>query len=117
MLFKILGIERAWKDYRQVLEGSVSRPRQIFLTQSRMLASKVEEYYGKLTVTQGLDPRTTRHHAEPFVNQDEETEWRSDLPCRFGELEDKHFPLFITFGDVGRVSRYNVDMLFLTIIS
>jgi hypothetical protein len=38
-----------------------------------------------------------------FVDQDDNEQWRSDLPERFSELLDKHFPLFITYDRV-RVS-------------
>ena len=35
-----------------------------------------------------------------FVDHDDNEQWRSDLPERFGELSDKHFPLFITYDRV-----------------
>ena len=44
MLFKMLGIERAWESHRETMP----KPRQLFVTQSRVLAEKVEEYFAKL---------------------------------------------------------------------
>ncbi len=44
MLFKMLGIERAYT----LRKDSMRKPRQIFVTQSRVLAGKVEEYFSKL---------------------------------------------------------------------
>ena len=47
IIFKILGIERAWKN-----QGSVApRPRQIFITKSRRLADKVEGEYVNLLLS------------------------------------------------------------------
>ena len=103
MLYKILGIERAWQDSSQqgqVAEGCIGRPRQLFVTQSKMLAKKVEEYYVKLAVSHGVGHRSTQQHAELLINLDEETDWREDLPRRFGLLQDEHFPLFLTFDEV-----------------
>jgi hypothetical protein len=44
MLFKILGIQRAW----EMSAVDMPKPRQIFVTISRVLATKVEEYFTKL---------------------------------------------------------------------
>jgi len=35
-----------------------------------------------------------------YVDQDDNKRWRSDLPERFSELSDDHFPLFITYDQV-----------------
>ena len=66
MLFKMLGIERAWELQLSASEDQVvidnqdgsggtalmmaglTKPRQLFVTQSRVLAGKVEEYFAKL---------------------------------------------------------------------
>ena len=32
-----------------------------------------------------------------FVDQDDNQQWMSDLPERFSELRDEHFPLFVTY--------------------
>ena len=103
ILFKNLGIERAWKA-----RGSVGpRPRQIFITKSRRLANKVEEEYVDLLVSlcKGIDlPEDVQEHIkrwnkrkkmdtfDPDNNEDD----RNDLPPRYSQLHDEHFPLFIT---------------------
>ncbi len=44
MLFKMLLIERTFR----LMASDLPRPRQIFVTKSRMLAMKVQEYFAKL---------------------------------------------------------------------
>ncbi|KAN0138675.1 hypothetical protein V8E53_003663, partial [Lactarius tabidus] len=105
MLFKMLGIENSWQQNRELRPN---RPRQLFVTQSRMLAEKVEEYFIKLFrslvlaskseggISDLLERQKNREEAG-LVDQDEATNWREDLPQRFSELQDTHFPMFITF--------------------
>ncbi|KAI9453660.1 hypothetical protein BJY52DRAFT_1288007 [Lactarius psammicola] len=105
MLFKMLGIENSWQQNRDLRPN---RPRQLFVTQSRMLADKVEEYFIKLlqslvlaSKTEGgisdlLERQKNREEAG-LVDQDEAVNWREDLPQRFSDLQDTHFPMFITF--------------------
>jgi len=108
MLFKMLGLERAWEFRRE----SMPKPRQIFVTQSRVLAGKVEEYFTKLLEslsTAGSSPKDLVKAAEAkkllreddvLVDVDDEPEWRSDLPSSYLQLRDEHFPLFLTFDRV-----------------
>src|SRR6266404_1521130 len=108
MLFKMLGIENSWQKNRELRPD---RPRQLFVTQSRMLADKVEEYFIKLlqslvlaSKTEGaisdlLERQKNREDAG-LVDQDEAVNWREDLPQKFSELQDIHFPMFITFDKV-----------------
>ena len=109
MLFKMLGIEQAWDDMVEQSTETLSRPRQLFVTQSRFLAEKVEEYFFKLynsraaakRTTKGLEIRTfpvKREHN--MYDLDEEEFWRDTLPKKFTELEDRHFPLFLTYDRV-----------------
>ena len=123
MLFKMLGIENSWQQNRELRPN---RPRQLFVTQSRMLADKVEEYFIKLlqslvlaSKTEGgiseLLKRQKNREEAGLVDQDEAVNWREDIPQRFSDLEDSHFPMFITFDKV-RCSAYviyrvNVYML------
>ena len=102
MLFKLVGIERASKQFPEMWD----KPRQIFVTQSRVLATKVEEYYSKLMLSveaASYTPEELRKMSQAIekemelIDLDDEEQWRSDLPIRFSELEDKHFPLFITY--------------------
>lgn len=105
MLFKMLGIQRTCEQYPNM----EPKPRQLFVTQSRVLATKVEEYFTQLmaslkasspdrlrAIKKGLNQRTR------LVDQDDNEHWRSDLPDKFSELSDEHFrtPLFITYDRV-----------------
>ncbi|KAI0762352.1 hypothetical protein C8Q74DRAFT_1336826 [Fomes fomentarius] len=110
MLFKMLGIERSWETFREALP----RPRQLFVTQSRVLAEKVEEYFTKLfeslsTAGQtnsdlvNIVARRKRQQEQGLVDQDEEVWHRGDLPQRFGELTDEHFPMFLTYDQICRL--------------
>ena len=84
------------------------KPRQLFVTQSRVLAGKVEEYFRKLhesieiadlTPKMLKDGPSTTQHAQlnnDLLHVDDDTKYRVDLPRRFSELRDQHFPLFLT---------------------
>ncbi|KZT08921.1 uncharacterized protein LAESUDRAFT_675409 [Laetiporus sulphureus 93-53] len=110
MLFKMLGIERSW----QACEGALPKPRQVFVTQSRVLAEKVQEFFSKLyesLATAHKSPAELRELAatkqsqqeQGLVDLDEEIEWRGDLPKCYSQLQDDHFPLFITFDQLCRL--------------
>ena len=111
MLFKMLGMERAWENVSNTVDGGISRPRQVFVTQSRVLAEKVEEYYKKLAESHIAATRTEQESNElgakkekpadrALVDQDEEELWRGSLPKKYSELGDEHFPMFVTFDHV-----------------
>ncbi|KAK0506408.1 hypothetical protein EDD18DRAFT_1455735 [Armillaria luteobubalina] len=105
MLFKMLLVERTF----QLMESDLPRPRQVFVTKSRMLAKKVQEYFSKLTSSLTMAsqtfaelmrlPKSAQYQEDDvgLVDVDDIIDWRSDLPAKFSELEGKHFPLFITF--------------------
>ena len=106
MLYKMLLIERA----HSMFGDDLVRPRQVFVTQSRVLVKKVEEIFFKYL--KSLAPLSSEHQEafkrirnrdaedEFLVDEDDNGEWRVDLPQRCSELEDHHFPLFITFDAV-----------------
>ena len=105
MLFKMVAIERIWQQHPDM----TPKPRQVFVTQSRVLASKVEEYFTKLMSSfeaAAYSPEELRviekdvEREIEYVDQDDNKRWRSDLPERFSELLDEHFPLFITYDRV-----------------
>ncbi|KAI9436975.1 hypothetical protein H4582DRAFT_1816019 [Lactarius indigo] len=103
IVFKIFGIERAWQN-----RGSIGpRPRQLFLTKSQLLANKVEEDYVDLLFSLYAGPDTPQYVSERIQHwkshrrnnasdQDGTEGMRDDLPEKFSELQDRHFPLFIT---------------------
>jgi hypothetical protein len=105
MLFKMLLIERA----HQLSDGSQQPPRQMFVTKSRVLAGKVDEHFKTFLVSlsfasDGDEPPSSSNEdpadEENIVHEEDHTKWRNDLPEKFTELEDRHFPLFITFDHV-----------------
>ena len=96
MLFKILGIERAASIIEQ-------RPRQLFVTRSHVLTSRVKNYFMKMKAT--YDTNTGYSLQTGFTEGDDhlgdvDDEEDKDLPRRFSELTDDHFPLFLTFDTV-----------------
>jgi hypothetical protein len=104
MLFKMLGIERT----RRKLDGP--KVRQVFVTQSRVLADRVEEYFNNLIQSCAVESQTVeelewraskrKEIEKNLMELDEEDDSSSNLPSRFSQLEDKHFPLFLTFDKV-----------------
>ncbi|KAH9172875.1 hypothetical protein EDB89DRAFT_2229121 [Lactarius sanguifluus] len=103
IVLKIFGIERAWQN-----RGSVgSRPRQLFITKSQLLANKVEHDYTNLlfSLSAGQNmPQYVRERIQHWdsrrrnkiLDLDDADGTRDDLPEKFSELQDGHFPLFIT---------------------
>ena len=84
----------------------LTHPHQVFITQSRVLVGKVEECFfkyleslnagsGHLNTLQRI--RNCDVDDEFYIDEDDNEEWHSDLPQRYSELENNHFPLFITF--------------------
>ena len=108
MVFKMMGIERQWILQQRGAVTETQRPRQLFVTQSRVLAEKVEEYFSK--VLQALEveyQETFRHRSRGgptlgsgLFDRDEEEQHESSLPKRWSDLTDDHFPLFITSDQV-----------------
>jgi hypothetical protein len=102
MLLKMLSIERAWKQFPGILD----KPRQIFVTRSRSLATKIEEDFSKLMILVEATCYSPVEHSKgtekkmEYVDLDDKAHWRSDLPVKFSELTDNHFPLFITYDRV-----------------
>jgi hypothetical protein len=105
MLFKMLGMQHTWQQHPDM----GPKPRQVFVTQSRVLATKVEEYFAKLMCAleaAAYSPEELRmmdkdiEQEIDFVDQEDNDQWRSDLPERFSKLLDEHFPLFITYDRV-----------------
>ncbi|EJD54497.1 hypothetical protein AURDEDRAFT_179643, partial [Auricularia subglabra TFB-10046 SS5] len=115
MVFKMLGHERAWR----MRKDTVRKPRQLFVTQSPMLAGKVEDYFRKL-----LDSlEISDYKAKELLNHDhlrvkltshrqvlpDDDTYGSELPRRFSQLEDQHFPLFTTFEKLSQLIEADVD--------
>ncbi|EUC53945.1 P-loop nucleoside triphosphate hydrolase, putative, partial [Rhizoctonia solani AG-3 Rhs1AP] len=96
ILFKMIGIEKLFEQ----MEG-VAKPRQVFVTQSRVLAQRVQEYYHSLvrssSETVGKDSRADEQDEEVLADLDDEDASTFGLPIKYSMLEDKHFPLFVTY--------------------
>lgn len=117
MLFKMLWVERT----HSMFQDTLAKPRQVFVTQSRVLARKVEEYFIKLSGALGTSLqspdvlKSIRAQQEDFaggglVDLDEDPSWKKGLPDRFSQLADVHFPLFTTFDDVGPFFGYALTL-------
>jgi hypothetical protein len=109
MLLKMLGIQRSWEQRLERDRGP--KPRQVFVTQSLPLAKKVREYFVKLTSSSEVTHPTEgirnigqeAEHSEgedELIGQEYIKRWKSDLPEKFSELLDEHFPLFLTYNQV-----------------
>lgn len=122
MMFKMLGIERAYMLRKDVMQ----KPRQIFVTQSRVLAGKVEEYFSKLFDSLATGDKTKEELArliklkkqqqddhEGLIDIDDDQNWRGDLPSRYSQLRDEHFPLFLTFDRVSLL----LELLIISILT
>lgn len=112
MMFKMCGRQRAWEAQ------GLRRPRQVFLTQSRFLVEKVEDDFIKLSNSLAMAKRKSVEepvagifsHGDELLDLDEEEYWSNDLPKEFSALEEKHFPLFITYDHV-RLSFLRIELL------
>jgi hypothetical protein len=103
MLFKMFGTEQS---------NAAQKPRQIFITQSRVLAERVQEYYLKLNQSLAGGRHTQKEFADTTQGTQAEKKlmklYEDDdrLPKKFSELTDVHFPLFVTFDKVRSNSIY-----------
>jgi hypothetical protein len=103
MLFKMLALEKYWATFFP----EEPKPRSIFVTKSRVLATKVgqefHKYWWSLQAAGCSDEDLLKHipraqgtaEDADLINMDDTT-WCDDLPREFSALEDRHFPLFIT---------------------
>jgi hypothetical protein len=106
MLFKILAVEL---NYMASPESFGRRPRQLFVTQSRVLAARVQEYYDNLSLPfkqRGPDSpgdngdRTPASASSTFRLEVDPSGLPDKLPETFSALDEKHFPLFLSFDQV-----------------
>ncbi|KAJ7294056.1 P-loop containing nucleoside triphosphate hydrolase protein [Mycena rebaudengoi] len=101
MLYKMLLVEVS----TEFAIAETPKLRQLFVTQSRILAEKVGEHFAKLLA--GYEPtamsqtlKAAKKADRALVDEDEENEWRTDLPKRFSDLADEDFPLFVSFNQL-----------------
>lgn len=93
----MIGIEKRFK-----IMGEAIRPRQVFVTQSRVLAQRIQGYFHDLV--KSLSTTQERNFGsveeEVLADLDDEDARVFGLPSKYSMLEDHHFPLFLTFDQV-----------------
>jgi hypothetical protein len=104
MLFKILGIQRAW----ELSAIDMPKPRQIFVTKSIVLAKEVEKSVTKYLESMAMAGYTlpeiaAQSNEDDLIDLDDAPESQMNVPARYSQLGDKHFPLFVTFDQVCHV--------------
>ncbi|KAG8744274.1 hypothetical protein FRC10_010437 [Ceratobasidium sp. 414] len=94
IVFKMIGIEKLFEQMEEV-----TKPRQVFVTQSRVLAQRVQEYYNNLvSASSAASSRPEQQDEEQVLaDLDDEDAGAFGLPAKYSLLEDKHFPLFLTY--------------------
>lgn len=99
----MIGIEKLFQQMEEV-----TRPRQVFVTQSRVLAQRVQEYYQNLvsttSSTSSREADQSQDDEHVLADLDDEDASAFGLPPKYSMLEDKHFPLFLTYDQVGCLS-------------
>ncbi|KAF0550861.1 p-loop containing nucleoside triphosphate hydrolase protein [Gigaspora margarita] len=99
--------------YNNVIAESVSNKRQIFITVSPTLCTRVKEYFNRLRESAMLaekkmsfnqfyeyvrkkeEESNDKNQSDDLVEEDDEKKMLDDIPNSF-KLSDDHFPLFIT---------------------
>ncbi|KAG8875574.1 hypothetical protein FRB98_007728 [Tulasnella sp. 332] len=115
MLFKMIALERgAERESRKI--------RQIFVTQSRVLAGRVEEYFRKLSLSLRPASKTTepmkgdaeasKKPEQQLLDLDDEAGDDERLPSRWSELQDHHFPLFLTIDKLYRLLEGDCELAY-----
>lgn len=89
MLFRMI-------DLQVAAEKKEKPTRQLFVTKSRTLANKVKAQYSQIRGFGAAGDEAVF----TLLDIDEDVEDDDELPTRFSELEDKDFPLFMTFDQV-----------------
>jgi len=105
----MLGVLRAWEH-----SSGLPKPRQVFVTKSRVLRANVEEDFNNFLESLALAGYTREELNErrvcytgkqkiPTMKSPNPRECHSGTPQKFSELGDHDFPLFIMFDRVGLV--------------
>lgn len=126
MIFKMMNYEML--KMQQATQGTGALPirnlRQLFITQSRILVGRVQEYFTKMKLshtTGRKDPQELERLAQcnqsikkggEMPDLDDGEEERTDLPKKFSELEDGHFPLFLTVDQLCKLLEADCSLSF-----
>lgn len=110
-------IELRWKTLNGHSDSKkTQRPRQIFVTRSRVLSEKVQEQYEGLLRShesgrrgdRGAESAPNYRSLQDILDAGDEDHWQVDLPRRFSQLSDENFPLFLSSDRVSaRSQRYD----------
>ncbi|KAG8931121.1 hypothetical protein FRC00_000876, partial [Tulasnella sp. 408] len=108
MVFRMIGLDVAAKKSGQTL-------RQVFVTQSRTLARKVRLYCAQLMQTEtdaviASAPKPAQGLS--LLDMDENAEEEGVLPAKFSELDDSHFPLFVTYDQLCKLLEADFNLEF-----
>ncbi|KAF8491287.1 hypothetical protein JB92DRAFT_2753228 [Gautieria morchelliformis] len=126
MVFKMMNYEMLrMQQATQKVAVLPGRPlRQLFVTQSRILVGRVQEYFMKMMMSHTAGHKTPQElerlaqrnqlvkQGEEMPDLDDEDEERADLPKKFSELEDHHFPLFLTVDQLYKLLEADCDLSF-----
>ncbi|KAG8926817.1 hypothetical protein FRC01_008332 [Tulasnella sp. 417] len=106
MQFRMLVLERA-------AQKSGRRLRQMFVTQSRMLANRVQQYWIKLQQNEDDTDDASQQKFSSFSLLDLDEGAEEDvLPSKFSELDDSHFPLFLTYNQLCKLLEADYGLKF-----
>ncbi|KIO30545.1 hypothetical protein M407DRAFT_20433 [Tulasnella calospora MUT 4182] len=108
MLFRMICLDIAAEKY--------NRPfRQMFVTKSSTLARRVRSYCIQLRQTEANEAGTAPREKAPglsLLEMDETAEEEGVLPSKFSELQDSHFPLFLTYDQLCRLLEADCELHF-----
>ena len=100
MLLRMLAIERA-------SHTTGIKQRQIYVTQSRVLALRFKERFEDLLLASAQVTNSDKDlgllaetESRRLLDYDDEDDSKDGLPLSFNALTDNHFPLFISFDKV-----------------
>ncbi|TBU23100.1 P-loop containing nucleoside triphosphate hydrolase protein, partial [Dichomitus squalens] len=97
MMYKIVAIEHGWASS---YTWGLTKPRQLFVTRSRMLAGQVHRTVNEVLESFRLAEMTQAELAELRTRRDQPEELRRPVPKKWSQLDDDHFPLFLSFDQV-----------------
>ncbi|KAG8937463.1 hypothetical protein FRC00_005249 [Tulasnella sp. 408] len=108
MVFRMIGLDIAAKT-----SVSPQTLRQVFVTQSRTLARKVRLYCAQLMQTEtnsALASAPKPPQGLSLLDMDENAEEEGALPKKFSQLDDCHFPLFVTYDQLCNLLEADFDL-------
>lgn len=125
MVFKMINYEMLrMQQVKQQTGPLYRRPlRQLFVTQSRILAGRVQEYFSKMMLSHTTGQKSLRElerlaqrnqvkEGDEMPDMDDGDDERTDLPKKFSELEDRHFPLFLTVDQLCKLLEADCSLSF-----